>query len=461
MAFNEVLSITMLLTLCVAMLLGFPVAFTLAGIGMLFALLGTALGIFDFYLMAAIPSRIFGLMTNHLLVAVPLFIFMGVMLERSKVANELLTTMSQCFGALRGGLGLSVTFVGMLIAASTGIVGATVVTMGVLSLPTMLRAGYSKSLACGTICASGSLGQIIPPSIALILLGSVLAGIYSEAQLAKGVFIVEPFSVTDLFAGALLPGLLLVGLYMIWLIFVALIWPQSSPAYYDERMTLQEVGIRVAKAMVPPLFLIAAVLGSILGGIATPTEAASFGSVGALILAATRRQLTRENLRDTIRVTTRITCMVFTILIGATMFSLSFRGFGGDDLVTSFLTDLPGGFTTSLIIVMIVVFLLGFVLDFIEIVFIVVPIVAPALLMADISPVWLGVIFAMNLQTSFLTPPFGWALFYLRGTAPDSVRTQDIYLGVAPFVVIQLIGLGIVIAVPGLATWLPDFLYSQ
>lgn len=461
MAFNEVLSITMLLALCVAMLLGFPVAFTLAGIGMLFALLGTAFGIFDFYLMAAIPSRIFGLMTNHLLVAVPLFIFMGVMLERSKVANELLTTMSQCFGALRGGLGLSVTFVGMLIAASTGIVGATVVTMGVLSLPTMLRAGYSKSLACGTICASGSLGQIIPPSIALILLGSVLTGIYSEAQLAKGVFIVEPFSVTDLFAGALLPGMLLVGLYMIWLIFVALVSPQSSPAYYDERMTLQEVGIRVVKAMVPPLFLIAAVLGSILGGIATPTEAASFGSVGAILLAATRRQLTRENLRDAIRVTTRITCMVFTILIGATMFSLSFRGFGGDDLVTSFLTDLPGGFTTSLVIVMIVVFLLGFVLDFIEIVFIVVPIVAPALLMADISPVWLGVIFAMNLQTSFLTPPFGWALFYLRGTAPDSVRTQDIYLGVAPFVVIQLIGLGIVIAVPGLATWLPNLLYSQ
>ena len=452
----EVMSLLLLTTVCAGMLIGFPVAWTLAGIAVLFAFLGAAVGVFDVIFLTAIPSRFFGVMSNEVLVAVPLFVFMGVMLERSKIAEDLLQTMGQCFGKLRGGLGISVTLVGMLMAASTGIVGATVVTMGLLSLPSMLRAGYDHKLACGTICASGTLGQIIPPSIALVILGDTLAGTYMESQLASGNYDIQPFSVIDLFAGALLPGLVLVALYTVWLIFIAVIRPDTCPPYYKEGISFRTLAVQIVKALLPPAFLVVAVLGAILGGLATPTEAASFGGVGAILLAVSKRQLNREVLTDVLHTTTRISAMVFGILLGASLFSLTFRGFGGDVMVQNFLNSLPGGFTTAMVVVMLVMFLLGFVLDFIEIVFIVVPIVAPALLVADISPVWLGVMMAVNLQTSFLTPPFGWALFYLRGVAPDQIRTAEIYKGVAPFVVIQLISLGVLAYFPELATWLPN-----
>ena len=452
----DFMSIMLLITLCGMMLLGFPVAFTLSGVAVLFALIGNLIGEFDMIFYAAVPSRFFGVMSNEILVAVPLFVFMGIMLERSRVAEDLLKTMGQCFGRAPGGLGISVTLVGMLLAASTGIVGATVVTMGLLSLPTMLRAGYDHKLACGTICASGTLGQIIPPSIALVILGDALAGTYSESQMAKGNFMAEPFSVIDLFVGALFPGLTLVALYIAWLILTAIFRPETCPPYYEEEIKLRHLSVQIVKAILPPAFLVVAVLGSILGGLATPTEAASFGGVGATLLAAAKLQLNMKVIKDVIRSTTRISCMVFSILLGASLFSLTFRGFGGDKLVQQFLTGLPGGFVTAMAVVMVVMFLLGFVLDFIEIVFIVVPIVAPALFAADISPVWLGVMMAMNLQTSFLTPPFGWALFYIRGVAPDVIRTPEIYRGVVPFVVIQLIGLTVLAFNPELATWLPS-----
>ena len=450
------MSVALLITLCATMMAGFPVAFTLSGVAVLFAVIGSLIGEFDMIFYAAIPSRFFGTMSNEILVAVPLFVFMGVMLERSRVAEDLLKTMGQCFGRLSGGLGISVTLVGMLLAASTGIVGATVVTMGLLSLPSMLRAGYSHKLACGTICASGTLGQIIPPSIALVILGDALAGTYSQSQFAKGNFMAEPFSVIDLFAGALLPGLTLVALYIGWLILLAFFRPETCPPYYEEGVGMRRLFMQIVKALLPPTFLVVAVLGSILGGLATPTEAASFGGVGATLLAAVKLQLNMKVIKEVIRATTRISCMVFSILLGASMFALTFRGFGGDKLVHQFLTGLPGGFVTAMAVVMVVMFLLGFVLDFIEIVFIVVPIVAPALFAADISPVWLGVMMAMNLQTSFLTPPFGWALFYIRGVAPDVIRTPEIYRGVVPFVVIQLFGLTILAFNPELATWLPS-----
>lgn len=460
MPLNEVFALLFLIVTCLVMMAGFPVAFTLAGVSLLFAMLGAAVGVFDFFFYSAVPSRYFGVMTNEVLVAVPLFVFMGVMLERSRIAEDLLKTMGQCFGALRGGIGISVTLVGMLLAASTGIVGATVVTMGLLSLPTMMRAGYDNKLAVGTICASGTLGQIIPPSIALVILGDALAGSYQEAQLAKGNFMSAPFSVIDLFAGALLPGLMLVSLYIVWLVIVAWLRPKASPAYYTEGVLTRDLLVQIAGALLPPCLLIVAVLGSILGGLATPTEAASFGGVGAALMAAIKRKLSWKVLIAVSRSTARISCMVFGILLGASIFSLTFRGFGGDEMVHEFLNALPGGFFTAMLVVMLVMFLLGFVLDFIEIVFIVVPIVAPALFAADISPIWLGVMMAMNLQTSFLTPPFGWALFYIRGVAPDSIRTVDIYKGVMPFVAIQLVGLGLLATFPELSTWLPEAIFG-
>lgn len=456
MPINEILAILLLILVCVVMMAGFPVAFTLAGVSVLVALVGWSLDAFDLVFFHAIPGRFFGVMTNEVLVAVPLFVFMGVMLEKSRIAENLLLTMGQCFGALRGGLGISVTLVGMLLAASTGIVGATVVTMGLLSLPTMLRAGYDHRLACGTICASGTLGQIIPPSIALVILGDALAGAYSEAQLAKGNYLVEPFNVIDLFAGALIPGLMLGTMYVAYLVFIAITRPARSPAFYEAGVSRRELLSDIFKALLPPLLLVVSVLGSIIGGLATPTEAASFGGVGATLLALIRGYLTWKVLGDVAAQTARISAMVFAILLGASLFSLTFRGLGGDDLVHHFLTGLPGGFTTSLLIVMLVMFVLGFVLDFIEIVFIVVPLVAPALFVADISPVWLGVLMAINLQTSFLTPPFGWALFYIRGVAPPQISTMSIYRGVLPFVIIQLIALIVLWNFPGLVTWFPS-----
>jgi tripartite ATP-independent transporter DctM subunit len=440
----------------VLLLSGYPVAFTLAGTALMFTLIGEASGTFDPAFLEALPNRLYGIITNQILIAVPLFVFMGVMLERSRIAENLLDTMARLFGPLRGGMGISVTLVGMLLAASTGIVGATVVTMGLLSLPTMLKRGYDPKISTGIICASGTLGQIIPPSIVLVLLGDVLSSAYQQAQLDMGIFSPETVSVGDLFVGAVIPGLLLVGLYIVYMLVIALVKPGAMPAIpRDADNHTKPILEDVLLSLMPPLLLIIAVLGSIIGGLATPTEAAAIGAVGAMLLAATRRQLTRENLTEVVRSTTKVTSMVFMILIGASLFSLVFRGFGGDELVQELLSDLPGGTYTAVFAVMLVMFLLGFVLDFIEITFVVVPIVGPVLLAMGIDPVWLGIMIAINLQTSFLTPPFGFALFYLRGVAPDSIRTMHIYKGVIPFIVIQLLAMGMIAYWPQLATWLP------
>jgi tripartite ATP-independent transporter DctM subunit len=446
-------------TVIVVLLAGFPVAFTLGGTALLFAAAGTAAGMFNDALLSSLPNRVFGIMSNETLVAVPLFVFMGVTLERARIAEELLDTLSRLFGALRGGLGISVTLVGMLLAASTGIVGATVVTMGLLSLPTMLRRGYSAEVATGTICASGTLGQIIPPSIILVMLGDVMSSAYQQAQLEMGIFSPKTVSVGDLFAGALIPGLLLVVLYVVYLVVTAFFRPALMPAY--ERGDEDVVSfLQILRALLPPLLLIFAVLGSILSGLATPTEAAGVGGMGALLLALSRREMNLARLRDIMQATLKISSMVFLILIGASLFSLVFRGFGGDDGVHAVLGSLPGGVAGAVILVMLVMFLLGFVLDFIEITFVVVPIVGPVLLAMGLDPVWLGVMIAINLQTSFLTPPFGFALFYLRGVAPPSVTTQQIYRGVIPFVAIQLGALLLLALFPELVTWLPGKIYG-
>ncbi|MCF3933630.1 TRAP transporter large permease subunit [Acuticoccus sp. M5D2P5] len=521
----------------VLLLSGFPVAFTLAGTGLIFAFLGMSFGVFDFAFVNALPQRIYGTMTNEVLVAVPLFVFMGVMLERSRVAEELLQTMGQLFGPLHGGLGIAVCIVGALLAASTGIVGATVVTMGLLSLPTMLRYGYSPALASGTIAASGTLGQIIPPSIVLVILGDQISNAYQESQRvlqeqawATGDYSFAPgppVSVGDLFAGALVPGIVLVLCYMLYMVFVAFVRPSAAPPIPrddSDPITFQ----RIIHALVPPIGLIVAVLGSILAGIATPTEAAAVGGVGAMLLAGYRldegrpyliyaavfaligllvltgmmdlrvsRSVIPEGdmigiyaalvllvivvlglvmalyriaqarvLTSVIRSTAQITSMVFVILIGAALFSLVFRGLGGDELVREALEGMPGGALGAMIAVMLIMFVLGFFLDFLEIVFVVVPLVAPVLLMLEMpdgstmSPVWLGVMMAVNLQTSFLTPPFGFALFYLRGVAPPEVKTTSIYLGIIPFVLIQILMLVALWHVPQLATWLPELMYG-
>ncbi len=442
------------LSVVIVLMAGYPVAFTLGGVALIFAAIGTLTNTFD-PLLGAMPERITGIMMNQTLLAVPLFVFMGVVLEKSKLAEELLDTMAKLFGSLRGGLGFSVILVGMLLAASTGIVGATVVTMGLLSLPVMLKRGYQPEIACGIICSSGTLGQIIPPSIILVLLGDQLSSAYQQAQLNQGIFSPEQVSVGDLFSGAIIPGLLLVSLYLLYLTLVAWLKPRAMPAI--EVAVHEKLGIsQILKALLPPLLLILAVLGSILSGIATPTEAASVGAVGALLLAYFNRKLDLNTLTNSLQETVRVTSMVFMILIGASLFSLVFRGFGGDDQIHQLLSSLPGGKWTAILIVMLVMFLLGFVLDFIEITFVVVPIVAPILLTMDIDPIWLGIMIAINLQTSFLTPPFGFALFYLRGVAPKRVMTRQIYKGVMPFILIQLIALVILSIWPELVTWLPE-----
>ena len=600
----EWVALLLFLSVILLLLAGFPVAFSLGGTALLFALVGTVGGGFEEAFLTSIPSRIFGIMSNETLVAVPLFVFMGVTLERARIAEELLETLSSLFGSLRGGLGISVTLVGMLLAASTGIVGATVVTMGLLSLPTMLKRGYSAEIATGTICASGTLGQIIPPSIILVMLGDVMSSAYQQAQLAQGIFSPKTVSVGDLFAGALLPGLLLVFLYILYLVVVAIFRPATMPAHSTDGEPAASIGkllgalfpplilifavlgsilggfatpteaagvgamgalliatlrralsmerlreimrstLRISSmvflillgdvmssayqqaqlaqgifspktvsvgdlfagallpglllvflyilylvvvaifrpatmpahstdgepaasigkllgALFPPLILIFAVLGSILGGFATPTEAAGVGAMGALLIATLRRALSMERLREIMRSTLRISSMVFLILIGASLFSLVFRGYGGDDGVRAILEALPGGVFAAMVLVMLVMFLLGFVLDFIEITFVVVPIVGPVLLAMGLDPVWLGIMIAINLQTSFLTPPFGFALFYLRGVAPATVTTGQIYRGVIPFVGIQLLALLILSVFPSLVTWLPEVLYGQ
>ena len=453
----------MFLTVVGVLLAGYPVAFTLAGTALLFGLGGALAGIFDVAFLETMPNRIFGIMSNGTLVAVPLFVFMGVALERAQIADELLDTLGRLFGRLPGGLGIAVTLVGMLLAASTGIVGATVVTMGLMSLPTMLKRGYDPAVATGIICASGTLGQIIPPSIILVLLGDVLSSAYQQAQISQGIFSPDTVSVGDLFIGAIIPGLVLVILYIIYLLLLAVLRPAAMPAQGPDDNEIpagSSLVIRVMLALLPPLFLILAVLGSIIGGLATPTEAAAVGAMGALLLAFIKRQLNLDRLKDISRTTVRISSMVFMILIGASLFSLVFRGYGGDDAIREFLVDLPGGTVGAVLIVMLVMFLLGFVLDFIEITFVVVPIVGPILLTMGLDPVWLGVMIAINLQTSFLTPPFGFALFYLRGVAPPEVQTSAIYRGVIPFVMIQLLALLLLARWPALVTWLPDRIYG-
>ncbi|WMS41101.1 TRAP transporter large permease subunit [Acuticoccus sp. MNP-M23] len=534
----EFLDILMFAVAIVLLLTGFPVAFTLAGTGLLFAVVGHTFGVFDFAFVNALPQRIYGTMTNEVLIAVPLFVFMGVLLERSRVAEELLETMGQLFGPMRGGLGIAVCIVGALLAASTGIVGATVVTMGLLSLPTMLRYGYAPSLAAGTIAASGTLGQIIPPSIVLVILGDQISNSYQEAQRvlqekawAEGDFSFvpgPPVSVGDLFAGALIPGLLLVGAYILYMGFIAFFRPSVAPPVPrdpENPVTL----FRILHALVPPIVLILAVLGSILAGAATPTEAAAVGGIGAILLAGyrlneskplfvylatlalvavitltvmmdlriSRTDISQNDqigiyaaavlvgvvilglavslwrvaqagvLTSVVQSTAKITCMVFVILIGAALFSLVFRGLGGEELVEELLSGMPGGALGAIIAVMLMMFVLGFFLDFLEIVFVVVPLVAPFLLMLEMpdgstmSPVWLGIMMAVNLQTSFLTPPFGFALFYLRGVAPPEVKTMAIYRGIIPFVLIQI---GMLVALwylPSLATWLPVQIYGE
>jgi len=521
MELNIILDLLMFLSVVILLMAGFPVAFTLGGTAILFVGIGMYFGEIDSDFIGLIPERIFGTMTNEVLLAVPLFVFMGVMLERSKIAEDLLDSMARLMGRLPGGLGISVTIVGALLAASTGIVGATVVTMGLLSLPTMLRRGYSPALASGSIAAAGTLGQIIPPSIVLVILGDQLSSAWQTAQLEMGNWAPEPLSVGDLFAGAIIPGFALVLLYILYQIAVAFFWPRLSPPHNSG--SDEPVGTaRLMAAFLPPIFLIIAVLGSIISGIATPTEAAAVGAVGAILMAGYKLDENRAgpifaaglslaglviitNLFDlrpgrevipamdylglalgvgltmvaiwgifiallrtykagivqhVMQSTTRISAMIFMILIGAAMFSLVFKGFEGDDFIRDFLTNLPGGRLSALILVMLVMFVLGFFLDFIEITFVVVPIVAPVLLMMDINPIWLGIMMAMNLQTSFLTPPFGFALFYLRGVAPPSVSTWQIYKGVIPYVLIQVLMLIILWEFPELTTWLPGVIFG-
>lgn len=526
----EILCLLLVFWTLLALFTGFQVVFSLAGSALLFALFASYIGVFDLSFLTAFPQRIFAIMTNELLVAVPLFVFMGVVLEKSKIAESLIVEMARAFRSVRGGIAISVCIVGALLAASTGIVGATVVTMGMLALPTMLEHNNSPALSAGVVAASGTLGQIIPPSIVLIILGDQLSTSYQRAQLDMGNFSPDSVSVNDLFTGAIFPGLVLVSMYILFVLVVAFFSPKTFPAIDGDKLPKASLQGLIG-SLVAPLLLIVLVLGSILGGFASPSEAASVGAIGALLLAGHRgasrgarwivpvafvallilvvigssinlRIVTQtaslaENtarwaaliflavfllgLLYSVKVliarndapsvlwaamteTVMVSSMVFAILIGASMFSLVFRGIGGDEIVTEFLTNLPGGVWGALALVMLVIFILGFFIDFFEIVFIVIPIVGPALLQLEIapgvlmSPIWLGILIALNLQTSFLTPPFGLALFYLRGVAPRSISTSTIFLGVIPFIAMQLLTIGIVIAFPALATWLPDVL---
>ena len=454
----EILAIVMFLTTLGLLLFGFPVAFTLAGSALLFGFLGDALEVFNFRMMGFFPQRIFGTMINEPLVAVPLFIFMGIMLEKTKIAAGLLQSIGELFGSTKGGLGIGVVIVGMLLAASTGIVGATVVTMGMLSLPSMIKAGYDQKIATGTICAAGTLGQIIPPSIVLVLLATILQGANEEAAMLKGDLAPDPVTAIDLFAGALMPGLMLVVMFIIFIYFYARIFPNSCPPIQTVK-SRSEIYKEAFKSIFPPLILIVLVLGSILMGVATPTESASVGAVGAAIIAFTKGELTFQNLKDVSLNTVKLSSFVFVILIGASMFSLVFRGFNGDAMIEHFLGSLPGGLFTALLIVMIAIFFLGFFLDYIEIIFVIVPLVGPILIANGADPLWLGILISLNLQTSFLTPPFGFSLFFLRGVAPNEIQTRNMYKGVMPFIVIQVLAIIIVALFPSIATWLPNLMF--
>jgi TRAP-type mannitol/chloroaromatic compound transport system permease large subunit len=519
---GQILAGLLFVAILSSLMLGYMVAFTLGGLAVIFGGLGYAVGAFDATLFAGIATRFYGVITNPVLIAVPLFVFMGVVLERSGIAEVLLTSMGQMFGTMRGGLGLSVVLVGALLAAATGVVGATVVTMGLLSLPAMMRAGYDKSVACGTICAAGTLGQIIPPSTVLIFMADILQGANSAAQMSMGNFAASTVSVGDLFAGAFLPGLILAGAFSLYIVYLSIMRPETVPPL---RMTDEErrgFGRRIVVALIPPFVLIAAVLGSIVAGVATPTESASVGALGGLLLAGVKlladhhlgedgteardrrlfwfwlaflaailtlgyafgafglltflvvalgfvlagvfatgalRRNYLSTLQESCKGTMTITAMVFVILLGATAFALVFTRMGGETLVRDFLAAMPGGQFGALLIVFTIVFLLGCFLDTFEILFIVIPITAPVLLTMGVDPIWLGVMIGVLMQTTFLTPPFGFSLFYLRGVAPDTITTGDIYRGVVPFIVIQVVVIGVIWAFPDLATWLPDLIF--
>jgi tripartite ATP-independent transporter DctM subunit len=466
MLLAETLAVLMVVAVCVALLAGYPVALTLGGVSLAFAVIGHLTGVMNLSLLGALPQRIFGVMTNEVLLAIPLFIFMGVMLERSQIAEELLETMARLFGSLTGGLAIAVLIVGVLLAAAKGIVGATTVAMGLIVLPTMLRHGYDPRLAAGTVAATATLAQIFPPATVLVLLGDQMSNAYQSAQLQQGIFAPLSVTVADLFAGAIIPAFALVALYLLYLIGIAVFFPKTSPAVPPGPNDLHGLALagRLARVMVAPILLILAVLGSILGGVATPTEAASVGAVGAILLALVKLRISElaTVLGPVTTRTAQITSMIFLILIGATLFSLVFRGLGGDDLVQRGLGELPGGAAGAVLAVMIGMFLLGFVMDAFEIIFVVVPIVAPALLkMPGVDPVWLGIMMALNLQTSYMHPPLGPTLFFLRGVAPPEITTRHIYVGVIPFVLIQLLALVVLWYVPGLATWLPHKLYGS
>ena len=512
------LDLLMLAALIVCILLGFPVSFSISGTAIAFAFLGWATGALDLTLLGALGQRVYGVLTNTVLIAIPLFVMMGVVLEKSRIAEELLETMGRLFGGLRGGLGVSVVLVGALLAASTGIVGATVIAMGLIALPTMLRAGYDARLASGIVCTSGTLGQIIPPSTLLIILSDVMSNAYQQAQFEQGKFTVETISVGQIFAGALLPGLLLVAVYIVYVLARAFLVPGDAPPLTQgvARPSLPEIG----RAIVPPIMLIVAVLGAILGGIATPTEAASVGAVGAILMGGARQgmsakiviaaagalillaiaagvapvRLQRSDvtlvgwvqgafyaalalggiaaviaslrrlhgaglLKPAMTSTMTVTAMIFATILTASIFSLVFIGLGGEERIEQILTAMPGGPTGALIFSMAMIFVLGFFLDFVEITVILLPLITPALILMGHDPYWLAILIAINLQTSFLTPPFGFSLFYLRGAAPPEVTTGQIYAGVAPFILLQLIAITIVWLAPPIATWLPALIF--
>ncbi|AFJ02313.1 TRAP transporter, DctM subunit [Methylophaga frappieri] len=434
----EVWALLMFAVLFALLLIGFPVAFTLGAIALLFGSVFQGMDFFDL-----LPMRIWGVMTNFTLLAVPLFVFMGVILEKSGLAEDLLATMGRLFGQLRGGLAISVVMVGALLAATTGVVGASVVTMAVIALPAMLRHGYAPSLASGTIAASGTLGQIIPPSIILILLGDVIG-----------------VPVGELFIGAIIPGLLLIVAYIGYIAYVAWRHPHLAPAVKSDESDSVALWQSVCRSLLPPLLLIIAVLGSIFMGIASPTESAAVGALGALLLALLNRRLTWANLQDAMQKTTRLTSMVFLIFIGATAFGMVFVVMGGDKLILDLFSGLPGGKWTFLLFSMLLIFVLGFFLDFIEICFIVVPVLAPVALVLGLDPLWFALLIAMNLQTSFLTPPFGFSLFYLKASAPPELKLQSIYRGIVPFVAIQILMLAVLIAFPQISLWLPGLMQN-
>src|SRR5690554_180577 len=454
----ELMPLYLFIVICVVLVLGYPVAFTLAGVSLLFAAFGISQGAFPPGFILSLPDRLFGVMSNSSLIAVPLFVLMGMFLEKSRLAERLLVNMSRLLGRTPGGLAVAVVLVGALLAASTGIVGASVVTMGLISLPTLLKHRYGESFSTGLISATGTLGQIIPPSIALVLLGDILSSAYHQAQINSGVFNPKSVSVGDLFVGAFIPGLLLVVLYLLYIVFYAL---RNRHTIIRDNNQQRLSLIELLRDLLPPIALIFLVLGSIVSGTATPTEAAGLGALGAFILATISGHMNRQVLQEVLQGTLKITSMVFMILVGAAMFSLVFRGYGGDDLVQSLFAHLPGGKWSAVFIVMLMIFLLGFILDFIEITFVVVPIVGPILLMMGVDPIWLGIMIALNLQTSFLTPPFGFALFYMRGVTPAHISTESIYKGAVPFIIIQLLLLLLLCVFPSLATWLPSVVFGK